>query len=303
MAPSRTLAPSWLQQPRGGLAVQVAERDGRRADIRGVPGAEQGGADHRGGQGEVGVVPGYVQRGDREQVPEHPPGPFALPVGSQPVTQPLCVETRPGRIEKAHGQRRPGDPQPLGGRQQRVGDQGLAHVQRAGEPGPAQPRLAVRAEHGDVEAVLQRHRAGHPEPGDQLPVGRAAAQEHVLAVVDHQPAPGEGARRPAQPGAGLEQGDPGARLAQRDRGGDAGQAAADHHHVAPGTVLACWLAGYWPASLDGAGLASTGFVGPGLAGARGAGLSGSGLIGALPRSSWTGAARCARTAGQRRSVT
>ena len=176
------------QQPRGGLAVQVAERDGRRADVRGVPGAEQRRADHGGGQGQVRVVPRDVQRGDREQVPEHPPGALALAVGGQPVTQPLGVEARPVRVEEAHGQRGPGDPEPLGGRQQRVGDQGLAHVQRAGEPRPAQPGLAVRTEHGDVEAVLQPHRAGHPEPGDQLPVGRAAAQEHVLAVVDDQPA-------------------------------------------------------------------------------------------------------------------
>ncbi len=157
---------------------------------------------------------------------------LALPPRRQPVAQALGVEAGAGRVEEAHRQRGPGNPQPLSGRQQRVRHQRLAHVQRAREPGPAQPGPAVRAEHGDVEAVLQVHRRGHPEPGDQLTVGGAAAEEHVLAVVDHQPAPGEGAGRTPQPGPGLQQRDPVARLAQGDRGRDPGQAAADHHQVA-----------------------------------------------------------------------
>ena len=75
-------------------------------------------------------------------------------------------------------------------RQQPVPGQRLAEVQRAGQRGAAQPGLAGRAEHGDVEPVLQRHRAGHAEPGDQLPVGGAAAEEDVLPVVHDQRRPG-----------------------------------------------------------------------------------------------------------------
>src|SRR5258708_20125753 len=84
-----------------------------------------------------------------------------------------------------------------------------------------------------MEAVLEGRRPGQTEPGEQLGVAGAAAQEPGRAVVDLQPATGERAGRAAEPGPGLEQGDADARLAERDRSGDAGQAAADHHH-APG---------------------------------------------------------------------
>ena len=47
---------------------------------------------HGGGQRQVGVVAGDVQRGHGEQVPEHPAGPLALPVRGQPVAQPLAVQ-------------------------------------------------------------------------------------------------------------------------------------------------------------------------------------------------------------------
>ena len=56
----------------------------------------------------------------------------------------------------------------------------------------------------------------------------------MLAVVDYQAVPAEGAGRPAQPGPGLQQRDADARLPQRDSGGDPGQTAADHHHAAAG---------------------------------------------------------------------
>ena len=75
---------------------------------------------------------------------------------------------------------------------------------------------------------------GHAEPVQQATVGGTAAEVDVLAGVDDEAVAGEGAGRPAQPGPGLEQGDGRAGLGQRDRGGDPGQAAADHGHPRKG---------------------------------------------------------------------
>ena len=94
----------------------------------------------------------------------------------------------------------------------------------------SRPRPGSGGEHGDVEPVLERGVGGHAELVQQAAVGGAAAEVDVLAGVDDQAVAGEGAGRPAEPGPGLEQGDRRARLGERDRGGDPGQAAADHGH-------------------------------------------------------------------------
>ena len=95
---------------------------------------------------------------------------------------------RKARAARAH-------PEPLGQREQAVAEQSPGQVQRARQRAAAQPGPAAGRQHGDVEAVLERDRAGHAEPAEQLLVAGAAAQEHVLAVVDRQPAAGERASR------------------------------------------------------------------------------------------------------------
>ena len=110
-------------------------------------------------------------------------------------------------------------------------------MQRARQRRPAEPglRLTSRGQDGHVEPVLQRGVPGHAEPVQQAAVGRAAAEEDVLAGVDGQAVPAERAGRAAQPRPGLEQGDVGARLGERDRGGDPGQSPADHRDASPRT--------------------------------------------------------------------
>ena len=220
------------QQRTARLPVQRAERHGGHPDVGGVPGPQQRGLHHGGGQRQVGVIAVHVERGHREQVPQHPPRPLVLPVGGEPVTQPLPVKLRFRRVQGRHGERGPAHAQPLGAGEEAVAHEGLAHVQRAGQRGPAQACPSPRRQHGDVEPVLQRRRPGHAEPGEQAAVGHAAAQEHVLAVVDHEAAAAERGGRTAQAGPGLGQRDVGAHLAERDRGGDAGQAATDHDDLA-----------------------------------------------------------------------
>ena len=224
------------EQAGRGLPVQVTERHRGDPDVRRVPAGQQGGLHHGGGERQVRVIPGDVERGDREQVPQCPPGMFALPVGGQPVTEALPVKLGAGRVEPGHGEGGGYHAQSFGIRKVLVAGQCLAHVQRAGERRAAQPGTPAWAQHGDVEPVLERHRAGHAEPGQQATVGGAAAQEHVLPVVHGQAAAAERAGGAAQARPGFEQRDPGPRLGERDGGGDAGQPATHHHHVRRGCL-------------------------------------------------------------------
>src|SRR6201995_617702 len=92
------------------------------------------------------------------------------------------------------------------------------------------PGGAVRRQPVHVEPILDADRAGHAQPGQQALVGAAAAEEHVLAGIDDQRAPVERGGGPAPSRPGLQQSAGRTGLGQCDGGGDAGQAAADHHH-------------------------------------------------------------------------
>ena len=221
------------QQGGAGVAVQFAQGEGGDADVGGVVLAQQAGLDHGGGQREGRVVARDVQGRDGEQVPQGPAGALALATGRQPVTEALLVDPGTGRVDEAHGQSGPCHAGPFGQRKKGVPAQGGQHMQGARQRGPAEPpapRGRAGGQHAHVEAVLDRGVLGHAEPAEQVAVGGAAAQEDVLAGVDGQAVAAERAGRAAQPGPGLEQGDRRARLGERDRGGDPGQAAADHGH-------------------------------------------------------------------------
>src|SRR5215470_4864 len=116
-------------------------------------------------------------------------------------------------------------------------------MQGARQRGAAEPGLAApRGQDGHVEAVLQRRVPGHAELGQQAAVGRAAAEEDVLAGVDGQAVPAERTRRAAEPRPGLEQRDVRARLGERDGSADSGQPPADHDNLAHLALLARALA-------------------------------------------------------------
>src|SRR6266567_6791360 len=58
-------------------------------------------------------------------------------------------------------------------------------MQRARQRRPAEPGLPPsRGQDGHIEPVLQRGVPGHAEPVQQAAVGRAAAEEDVLAGVE-----------------------------------------------------------------------------------------------------------------------
>ena len=129
------------QHGRGRVAVQFAQREGGDADVRRVVLAEQAGLHHGGGQRQRGVVARDVQGRDREQVPQGAAGPLALPPRGQPVTEPLRVSRRVGRVDEAHRERGAGNPDSFGPRKKRVPAQGRQHMQGAGQRGPAEPGL------------------------------------------------------------------------------------------------------------------------------------------------------------------
>ena len=98
-------------------------------------------------------------------------------------------------------------------------------MQRAA-PDPG--RRLAGAEHGDIETLLDVDEVRAAEPLEQRPVGLAAAQEHVLAVVHPQAVALEGVGRAAEPAPDLDERHARARRGAVERRRDARQPAADH---------------------------------------------------------------------------
>ncbi len=168
-----------------------------------------------------------VERGDGQGLPQHFDQPRRLPEPRQPAVHGFRRKRRPARRQAesrepvAQAQRRP-SPQP--------GEQ----VERRRQRGARKPRPApgrVHAVHG--QAALHRdlgRRADAAKQGERLDV---AAHQDVLPVVGAAPRSGdrEGRRPATQRRPGLQQNHPCAALGQARRRAQAGNAAADDHHV------------------------------------------------------------------------
>src|SRR5512135_3298840 len=102
---------------------------------------------------------------------------------------------------------------------------------------PPRTSRASRGQDGHVETVLHGRVPGHAELVQQAAVGRAAAEEDVLAGVDGEAVPAERAGGAAEARARLEQRDVGARLGERDRGGDAGEPSPDYRYLRTHVIL------------------------------------------------------------------
>jgi hypothetical protein len=158
-----------------------------------------------------------------------------LTVREEPVAERVVVDGRIVGVDTAqrlHGQRERGT---FSRAEERIAHQRAGQVERGREIGAAQPgALAAGRQHGDREPGLQRDQIVAVDPTQQFPVGGAAAQEHVLAVVDHDPVAGERVRRAAEAAPRLEQSDGGAGRGAVEGRGDPGQAPAhddDSLHV------------------------------------------------------------------------
>lgn len=222
-----------LQGGGGEGVVEVAERHLGEADVRGPGAGEQSGAEDLGGQGEGDLVRPGVEGGDADEVPQGVDGGPVLSVPLQPVAEALGVQGGVGGVQPAQGQGGAAHGGAFGEGEVRVAGEPGGQVQRDGGRGAAQPADAAGAgvQDGDVHAALHRGEGGAADAAQKALVGGAAAQVHMLAVVDGERSRGavaaEGEGEAAEPGAGLGEGHGVAAVGEGEGGGGSGEAAAD----------------------------------------------------------------------------
>ncbi len=220
----------------GQPVVQFAQRDARPADVGRARVGQQTGLEHHRGESEGGVGGDRVEGGDPDQVPQGLDGTRRLAVRGQPTAEVLGVQRRVGEVESLECERGPAHLGAVGERQVRIGGEAAPQVQGHGQrvpPQPAEPppRGPCDVQDGYVEPVLQRGQCRALDAVEEPAVGGAAAQVHVLSVVDGEIAALEGEGQAAQSRPALQQGDAHPGVGERQRGGDAGEPAAHHDGV------------------------------------------------------------------------
>ena len=174
-----------LERRRRRVAVQLLQRHGRDADVARVGRVEEPRAEDHRRERERSLRGGQVERRERDQVPELRDGGVGLLVRAEPFAERPRVERLVGGIELAE----------RGGAAERV--DAVAECEAASSAGAwgrdaagrerraAQERRRLAfAQHGDAQPRLDRNEVLDPEPCEEAAVGRAAAQKHVLSVVD-----------------------------------------------------------------------------------------------------------------------
>ena len=169
-----------------GVAHDGGEARPGEADVAPVPVAQQRLLEEHEPCARGDVLGVVVQRGDDEQVPERGDGPLRLPVRPQPAVERLPPER--GTVAVAldpHEEQRGYRAEPLGEADVRVAQQRRQQVERrwqgkAGED--AAP--AGRRAHLDAQPLLAARQFERADLVEEAPVGVAAAEEDVLAVVD-----------------------------------------------------------------------------------------------------------------------
>ncbi len=168
---------------------------------------EQSGPEHLRGEGQRGVVGREVQRGRRDQPPQPLDQRVALPVAAQEPAEALPVQRGVGAGQHAQRERAPRRADAVQRAQHAVGGERRRQVRRRRDAGRAAQVRRPRSgrQHRNVQVRLQRGAGGRVDALEQPPVGAAAAQEDVLAVVDRELAAAERERGTAQARASLEQ--------------------------------------------------------------------------------------------------
>ena len=173
-----------------------------------------------------------IQGRQRDQVPQRGDGLAILAVRCEPLAERDRVERRISGVEPSERERRARGPDPAQRREPRVARERAGQLDGSGQVPAAQyVRALAGSQNGDLESLLKRDELGAAEPLQQRPVGGAAAQEHMLAVVHLQPVALEGVGRAPEPAPHLDERDRCAGLGAVERRGDPGEPAPDHQHA------------------------------------------------------------------------
>ena len=223
-----TVTPAAASDARGRIADDLLQRRAVQPDVTGGGVAQQALLEDEGPQLERRLGRRQIQRGQRDQVPQRSDRARALAVFGQPRSERARVVWG----DAAEGERRAPCRDPLPPRQVGVAQQRPRQVQRRARSAAAERHHgATGGQHGDLEARLQLDERLAAERREQLAICRAAAQEHVLAVVDPQLAPGDRIGGAAEPRADLDEGHRRAGRGAIERRDDSGDAAADDDDV------------------------------------------------------------------------
>ena len=215
--PVRTAAPAASSAARAGVAVQLAERHPRPADVGGAGGGEQPGAEDRRGQRQRRAGGRGVERGDADEVPQRrrPPARHWPWAASQSPKDRWSAAGSAGSTRRSASAAR-ATPQPVG----RAASAGSGAARRPGAAGAGRPLRRSRG-----RAARHRAAAGPPgwragpagPPGRARRAGRAApgtsVQQRrntcwpVSTTSGRRGLPGERAWSARPAGAGLQQHD------------------------------------------------------------------------------------------------
>ena len=208
-----------LERDRCRVAVQLLQRHGRDADVRGVGGVEHPGAKDERRKRERRLRRGEVERRNGDQVPELGERRLRLAVVAEPVAERPLVERRVSGIELPQRGGRAQRARTLAPIEEGVAEQRRHEVERRREWSAVQEcgRLSL-AQDRDAQAGLDRYEVLDAEPREKSAIGGAAAQQDVLTVVDPVVVPLHGVRGAAEARARLEQRDVGAVVRELERG-------------------------------------------------------------------------------------
>jgi hypothetical protein len=212
--------------------VNLCERHRRDPDVRGVGAVEEARAQHARRERERRVRRAHVQRRADQQVPERERRAIAHTTLGEPVAERALVELAIVGVERGESARDLRGAQARGEGKMREPEQARREVRGRGQRMAPDPGArSARRQHRHGEPRLERDQVLDAEPREQAAIGGAAAHEHVLTIVDVQPALLGRERRAAEPSARLEQPDPRARVGARKRGGHTREPATDHRDL------------------------------------------------------------------------
>ena len=217
--PSLTSTPASAQRARGRLADRSPRAPRVEADVARVGARQQAVLEHERAERQRGLAAGQVQGRQRDQVPQRGDRSRSLPVALR-ATRRTCTSSsafaRRGRGARARARRAPR--QALG--EATDGGSGRARPRGAAAPaairGAAPQGSAPGLSTGISSRACTPTRSVAAEPLEQRAIGRAAAQEDVLAVVHPQAVALERVGRAAEPAPHLDAASP-ARRRRRSR--------------------------------------------------------------------------------------